>query len=136
MPCRHNLDEHLHAYIEQAQLVDGKGWLFRSAIGRAGQLSKNPMRQADVYRMIARRALNAKVRTKIGCHSFRTTGITEYLRHGGKLEIAQQMTNHESFRTTGLYGRRQDQVSLDEVERIVIQPLRHLMPQIRFGEPP
>jgi len=40
MPCHHNLDEYLHAYIDQAQLVDGKGWLFRSAIGRAGQLSK------------------------------------------------------------------------------------------------
>ena len=78
------------------------------------------MRQADVYRMIARRALAAKVRTKIGCHSFRATGITEYLRNGGKLEIAQQMANHESARTTGLYDRRTDQVSLDEVERIVI----------------
>ena len=120
MPCHHNLDEYLHAYIDQAQLVDGKGWLFRSAVGRTGRLSKNPMRQADVYRMIARRALAAKVRTRIGCHSFRATGITEYLRNGGKLEIAQQMANHESSRTTGLYDRRQDQVSLDEIERIVI----------------
>ena len=120
MPCHHNLDEYLHAYIDQAQLADGKGWLFRSAIGRTGQLSNNPMRQADVYRMIARRALAAKIRTKIGCHSFRATGITEYLRNGGQLEIAQQMANHESSRTTGLYDRRTDQVSLDEVERIVI----------------
>ena len=47
-------------------------------------------------------------------------GITEYLRNGGKLEIAQQMANHESARTTGLYDRRDDQVSLDEVERILI----------------
>jgi integrase len=120
MPCHHNLDEYLHAYIDQAQLADGKGWLFRSAIGRTGQLSKNPMRQSDVYRMIARRALDAKVRTRIGCHSFRATGITEYLRNGGRLGIAQQMANHESARTTGLYDRRMDQVSLDEVERIVI----------------
>ncbi len=120
MPCHHNLDEYLHAYIDRAGLVDAKGWLFRSAIGRTGQLSKNPMRQADVYRMIARRAFDAKVRTKIGCHSFRATGITEYLRNGGKLEIAQQMANHESARTTGLYDRRQDQVSLEEVKRIVI----------------
>ena len=120
MPCHHNLDEYLHAYIDQAHLVDAKGWLFRSAIGRTGTLSERPMRQSDVYRMIARRALAAKVRTKIGCHSFRATGITEYLRNGGKLEIAQQMANHESSRTTGLYDRRTDQVSLDEVERIVI----------------
>ena len=51
---------------------------------------------------------------------FRATGITEYLRNGGKLEMAQQMANHESARTTGLYDRRNDQVSLDEVERILI----------------
>ena len=46
------------------------------------------MSQADVYRMIGRRAKDAKVDTKIGCHSFRATGITEYLRNGGKLEVA------------------------------------------------
>ena len=79
--------------------------------------------------------ISAKVRTQIGCHSFRVTGPTEYLRNGGKLEIAQQMANHESSRTTGLYERRQDQVALDEVERIVIWPLRHLMPQVLFGKP-
>jgi integrase len=62
----------------------------------------------------------ASVKTKIGCHTFRATGITEYLRNGGKLEIAQQMENHESARTTGLYDRRGDQISLDEVERILI----------------
>ncbi len=45
---------------------------------------------------------------------------TQYLRNGGKLEVAQQMANHESARTTGLYDRRNDQISLDEVERILI----------------
>jgi integrase len=83
-------------------------------------ISEKPMSQADVYRMIGRRAKDAGVRTKLCCHSFRATGITEYLRNGGKLEIAQQMANQESARTTGLYDRRNDQVSLDEVERILI----------------
>jgi integrase len=78
------------------------------------------MGQADVFRMIGRRAEAANIRTRIGCHSFRATGITEYLRNGGKLEIAQQMASHESARTTGLYDRRTDQVNLDEVERILI----------------
>ena len=52
--------------------------------------------------------------------SFRATGITAYLKNGGRLEIAQQMAAHESARTTGLYDRRSDEVSLDEVERIGI----------------
>ena len=121
MPCHHNLDEYLHAYIAGAKLDgDGKGTLFRSAIGRTGTLSDHPMSQADAYRMIRRRAAAAGIATKIGNHSFRATGITEYLRNGGKLEVAQQMANHESARTTGLYDRRNDQVSLDEVEMIVI----------------
>jgi len=121
MPCHHNLEHYLDAYIESAHIgTDGKGHLFRTAQGRTKQLSDKPMTQADVYRMISRRAVDAGVRTKIGCHSFRATGITEYLRNGGKLEVAQQMANHESARTTGLYDRRNDQVSLDEVERILI----------------
>ena len=120
MPCHHNLDEYLHAYIGKAGLIDAKGFLFRTALGRNGQLSEHPMSQADVYRMIGRRATRAEVHTKIGCHTFRATGITEYLRNSGKLEIAQQMANHESARTTGLYDRRSDLVNLDEVERIVI----------------
>jgi len=120
MPCHHNLEAWLHDYIEGAQLGANKGYLFRSAVGRTGRLSDTPMAQADVFRMIGRRAEVAGIRTRIGCHSFRATGITEYLRNGGKLEIAQQMANHESSRTTGLYDRRTDQVNLDEIERIAI----------------
>jgi site-specific recombinase XerD len=121
MPCHHNLEEYLEAYIEGTGIgADPKGYLFRTSRGRGSLLSNKPMAQQDVYRMIRRRARDAAVRTKTCCHSFRATGITEYLRNGGKLEVAQQMANHESARTTGLYDRRNDQVSLDEVERILI----------------
>jgi site-specific recombinase XerD len=121
MPCHHNLDTYLHAYIEGVGIAgDEKGHLFRTAMGRTGELSDRPMSQSDAWRMIRRRASAAGISTKIGNHSFRATGITEYLKNGGKLEIAQQMANHESSRTTGLYDRRDDQVSLDEIERIVI----------------
>jgi site-specific recombinase XerD len=121
MPCHHSLDTYLAEYIEEAGVADEpKGWLFRSTRARTGELTENPLSQADVYRMIRRRALAAGIRTQIGNHTFRATGITEYLRNGGKLEIAQRMANHESARTTGLYDRRDDQVSLDEVERILI----------------
>ena len=48
------------------------------------------------------------------------TGITVYLLNGGLLEYAQQMAAHESARTTKLYDRRNDQVTLDQVERIVL----------------
>lgn len=121
MPCHHNLETYLHAYMAAAgSETEPKAPLFRTALGRTGLLTDKSMSQADAYRMIRRRALDAGIHTKIGNHSFRATGITEYLRNGGKLEVAQQMAAHESARTTGLYDRRNDAVSLDEVERIVI----------------
>jgi hypothetical protein len=52
--------------------------------------------------------------------TWRATGITAYMKNGGLLEHAQQLANHSSPRTTKLYDRRQDEISLDEVERIVI----------------
>ena len=121
MPCHHNLEIYLEDYIAAADLAsDPKGFLFRTTEGQSGRLTDRPMSRSDVYRMIKRRAEDAGIKTKIGCHTFRATGITEYLRNGGKLEIAQQMANHESARTTGLYDRRDDQLTLDEVERILI----------------
>jgi site-specific recombinase XerD len=62
----------------------------------------------------------AGIATKLGNHSLRATGITAYLKNGGTLEKAAAMANHASTRTTRLYDRRRDELSLDEVERIVI----------------
>jgi integrase len=78
------------------------------------------MRPADVWRMIRRRAEKAGIKTRIGCHSFRATGITNYLEHSGTLEKAQQMASHSSPRTTKLYDRTNDQVTLDEDEKITL----------------
>jgi integrase/recombinase XerD len=43
-----------------------------------------------------------------------------YLLNGGTLEKAQKMANHESAKTTKLHDRREDELTLDEVERISI----------------
>lgn len=76
------------------------------------------MHQQDAYRMIQRRAKAAGIETKIGNHTFRATGITAYLKNSGKLEVAQHIANHESPRTTKLYDRRQDEISLDNAESV------------------
>jgi len=68
--------------------------------------------------MVTRRAFAAGLDTKIGNHTFRATGITAYLKNGGTLENAAAMANHASTRTTQLYDRRRDDITLDEVERI------------------
>jgi len=49
---------------------------------------------------IRRRARDAGIRTQIGNHTFRATGITAYLSNGDTLDHAQQIAVHESPRTT------------------------------------
>ena len=121
VPCHHNLEQLLDEYIAAAGIAGApEAPLFRTAAGKTGQLTGNSMWQQDAYRMIQRRAADAGIKTRIGNHTFRATGITAYLKNSGKLEVAQHIANHESPRTTKLYDRRQDEISLDEVERIAI----------------
>lgn len=121
MPCHHHLEDYLLAYIEGAGLTDDpKGLLFRSLGRGTGRLSVSSLGQANAHAMIQRRVAAAGIATKIGNHSFRATGITLYLKNGGTLEKAAVMANHASTRTTQLYDRRRDEVTLDEVERIRI----------------
>jgi integrase len=110
------------AYLDGAGLRDdARRALFPSLARVSGRpLTRTAMHQADAHAMIRRRARKAGVATAIGNHSFRATGITAYLKNGGTLENAAAMANHASTRTTQLYDRRRDEMSLDEVERISI----------------
>ncbi len=119
VPCHHELEEFLDQYISIAGIgKDQTGPLFRTSTGRSGKLNLTAMYQQDVFRMIRRRAAHAGIKTLIGNHTFRATGITAYLKNGGSLEMAQHIANHESPRTTKLYDRRVEEISQSEVEKI------------------
>ena len=121
MPCHHTLEAYLDDYMEAGGLRDyPRSPLFRTIARGTGELSSTALPQANAYAMIQRRALAAGIDTAVCCHTFRATGITAYLKNGGTLEKAAHMANHSSTRTTQLYDRRNDDVSLDEVERILI----------------
>ena len=114
-------DVPLGAYIKAAGIEDDrKGWLFRSAIRKTKKLTASPMTRKDVWCMVRRRVSDAGIESSIGCHSFRATGITDYLTNGGRIEVAQKMAGHSNAKTTGLYDRRNDDVNVGEVERIGI----------------
>lgn len=122
MPVHHRLLDHLEAYVRAAGIgEDRKGALFRSAIGRSGVLGIERLNRYDAYAMVRRRAQAAGVAAKIGNHTFRGTGITTFLLNEGTLELAQEMANHSSPRTTKLYDRRSDRITQGAVERIVIE---------------
>jgi integrase/recombinase XerD len=119
LPCHHNLEQFLDEWLSAAGLSTEPDAPLFPALRHGKLTARAPLLQANVHMMIQRRARAAGIDTKVSCHSFRATGITTYLQNGGKLEVAQQMAGHESARTTGLYDRREDNVALDEVERVV-----------------
>ncbi|TBC02120.1 integrase [Rhizobium ruizarguesonis] len=121
LPCHHSLESYLDDYMEAAGLREApKAPLFQTIKRGTGRLSGSALAQAEAYAMIQRRALAAGISTAVCNHTFRATGITAYLKNGGTLEKAANIANHSSTRTTQLYDRRSDDVSLDEIERILI----------------
>jgi integrase/recombinase XerD len=122
VPAHHNAEQYLDLYITKSGIGCGKKTpLFRSIVGKVGVLSTSPMSRTDILRMVKRRALAAGIGAeRICCHTFRATGITAYLENGGTLEHAQAIAAHESPRTTKLYDRTADTITLDEIERIMI----------------
>lgn len=120
VPAHHNAEQFLDAYITAACIGEAKGTPLFRTLDRHRQLTDRRMQGREVLGMVKRRARNADLGDGVCCHTFRATGITAYLRNGGTIERAAAIANHESTRTTQLYNRTSDSISLDEIERILI----------------
>ena len=121
IPCHHLLEEYLDAYLAMAGIAEAKDApLFRSIKGKGKklELTERPLLRTDAYAMVRRRLLIAGICGDFCCHSFRATGITNYLEHGGNLEMAQYIAGHADSRTTKLYDRRGQKATLEDIERI------------------
>jgi site-specific recombinase XerD len=118
-PCIPKLETYLDEYIAAAGIgADKDGPLFRTTGRSTGTLHR--LTQQDAYRLIQRYAQRAGIKTRVGNHSMRATGITDYLKSDGSLSEARKMANHADTRTTQLYDRRGDSASLDEYGKVGI----------------
>jgi integrase len=122
MPCHDHLASAIIAYIDKAGIgEDSDGPLFRTfGRSRGRPLTRKGLQQPEAYKMIGRRATAAGITTRLSNHSFRATGITIYLNNGGTLEMAAQIANHASTRTTQLYAHHREKINLAEMARIRI----------------
>lgn len=121
VPAHHRAMEYVDAYLDAAGIAgEPRTPLFRAAKGRSGELTRNGISENAALRIVKRRARAAGLPPEICCHTFRATGITAFLTNGGELSKAQAIAAHESPRTTKLYDRTGDELTLDEIERIRI----------------
>ena len=119
VPAHHRLVEYLGEYMDATGLWDTpKVPLFQAVDITRSRLKGARMNRQIVFQMVRRRARRAGLPPSINCHSFRATGITNYLSNGGSLEDARAIAAHESSQTTRLYDRTGDSITLDEIERI------------------
>lgn len=119
VPAHHKVEQYMDAYLAATGIAGDKGTpLFRS-LDRRGDLTDNRLVRQRVLEMIKRRARQAGLSPdRICCHTARATGITAFLLNGGTVEAAQRIAAHESPRTTSLYDRTGDAISLEEIERV------------------
>jgi integrase/recombinase XerD len=120
LPVHHKAEEYLDAYLKATGIEAQKSTPLWRSLTKERSLAASRMSRHDVLRMVKRRCRQAALGAAANCHTFRATGITAYLLNGGTLEHAQQITAHESPRTTKLYDRTSDEITLDEIERIGI----------------
>ena len=120
VPAHHRAVEALDDYLEAAGLNEATAALFQSVDPAGRRLTGRALSRRLVLAMIKRRAAAADLPPSTCCHTFRATGITAYLSNGGTLEHAQQIAGHASPKTTKLYDRTANTITVDEIERIVI----------------
>ena len=120
VPAHHNAVEYTDAYVQAAGIRDQRRTPLFRTVDKRRNLTDRRLTRDDALRMVKRRAAAADLPDSICCHTFRATGITAYLEAGGSIENAQAIAAHESPRTTKLYDRTGDEITLDEVERIQI----------------
>ena len=119
VPAHHRLVEYLGEYMDATGLWSmPKAPLFQALDITRSRLKSTRMNRQIVFQMVRRRARAAGLLPTVNCHSFRATGITNYLSNGGSLEDARAIAAHESSQTTCLYDRTGDRITLDEIERI------------------
>jgi len=119
LPVHHKLEELLDQYLKITGLEkEPESPLFPAALGKTGKLSRRPLLRTDAADMLKRRLKQAGLPAHYSPHSFRATGITNFLENDGTLETAQRIAGHADSRTTKLYDRRGQNVLLEDMERI------------------
>ena len=130
IPVAHDLKVLFDEYLERSGIKQQRQrkdpstgeWepisLFRTAAGRTGKLTKNPMTGNDIYKMMRRYAERAGIGIRISPHSFRVAIATDLYDQGVPDDEIQTLLGHSDVRTTNLYKRNKRGVTRNLVERI------------------
>jgi integrase/recombinase XerD len=118
VPAHHKAGEDINASLETAGVSGMKKTPLFRTFNKRRQFSVRRLHRSEIWEMIKRRVRKTGLSEEICCHTFSATGITTDLEKRGTIERAQQIATHESPKTTKLYDRTQDPITLEEVEEV------------------
>src|SRR3954453_10167917 len=130
IPVAHDLKVLFDEYLERPVIKEEKRtrdaktgewepiYLFRTAAGRTGELTKTAMTGNDIYKMMRRHAERAGIGVRVSPHSFRVAIATDLHEQGVPTDEIQTLLGHSDVRTTNLYKRNRRGVTRNLVERI------------------
>ena len=121
VPAHSKAREAIDLWLEASGLASNPAAPLFPAFGKDREtMELRCLDRRSILKLVESRARASGIIKRVCCHSFRATGITEYMNSGGTIEIAQQIAGHESSSTTRIYDRSRDRLTIEEIERVQI----------------
>ncbi len=104
VPVHSKAKEAVDLWLERSYLASKPNApLFPSFSKNRETLNWRRLDRRSVLKLVEKRAKASGILKRVCCHSFRATGVTEYMNSGGTIEIAQRIAGHTSPSTTRIY---------------------------------
>jgi integrase/recombinase XerD len=121
VPVHSKAKEAVDLWLERTHLaLNPSAPLFPSFGKNRETIEPRHLDRRSVLKLVEKRARTSGILKRVCCHSFRATGVTQYMNSGGTIEIAQRIAGHTSPSTTRIYDRSGDQLTIEEIERVQI----------------
>jgi len=121
VPVHSRAKEAVDLWLERSYLATNPSAPLFPSFGKNREtLNWRRLDRRSVLKLVEKRARNSGILKRVCCHSFRATGVTQYMNWGDTIEIAQRIAGHTSPSTTRIYDRSRDQLTLQEIERVQI----------------
>ena len=113
--------EAVDLWLERSHLASNPSAPLFPSFGKNREtIESKRLDRRSVLKLVEKRAKASGILKRVCCHSFRATGVTEYMNSGGTIEIAQRIAGHTSPATTRIYDRSGDRLTLEEIEKVQI----------------